>query len=88
MARRPKLGFGQPIFEWLAPRGQLRPLAEGLARYEFVEPGALDRALRQPNWFLYSLLCYDQWHRLFIEGRPLARAASPGARRMTGRMGR
>jgi hypothetical protein len=29
-------------------------------------------ALARPNWFLYSLLCYDLWHKLFIE-RSLAR---------------
>ena len=66
MARRPKLGFGQPIFEWLAPGGQLRHLAERLGRHEFVAPAALARSLRQPNWFLYSLLCYDLWHQMFI----------------------
>ena len=72
MARRPKLGFGQPIFEWLAPGGQLRHLAERLGRHEFVDPVALARSLGKPNWFLYSLLCYDLWHRLFID-RSLSR---------------
>ena len=66
MARRPKLGFGQPIFEWLVPGGQLRSLTQRLGRHEFVEPAALARSLRQPNWFLYSLLCYDLWHQMFI----------------------
>jgi hypothetical protein len=77
MARRPKLGFGQPVFEWLAPLGQLRSLAERLGRHEFVDPATLRRSLRQPNWFLYSLLCYDLWHRLFIE-RSLARSTFDG----------
>ncbi len=72
MARRPKLGFGQPIFEWLAPGGQLRHLAERLGRHDFVDRATLDRSLRRPNWFLYSLLCYDLWHRVFIE-RSLSR---------------
>ncbi len=76
MARRPKLGFGQPIFEWLAPGGQLRSRAERLGRHEFVEAATLNRSLRKPNWFLYSLLCYDQWHRLFIE-RSLVKAPKP-----------
>jgi asparagine synthase (glutamine-hydrolysing) len=73
MAQRPKLGFGQPIFEWLAPDGQLRHLVERLGRHGFVEPATFDRALWRPNWFLYSLLCYDLWHRVFIE-----RSLSPG----------
>src|SRR6185437_16626013 len=30
LAVRTKLGFGQPIFEWLAPGGQLRPMVERL----------------------------------------------------------
>jgi asparagine synthase (glutamine-hydrolysing) len=66
LARRPKLGFGQPIFEWLAPGGQLRPLVERIGRYDFVDPAALARTRTRPTWFLYSLLCYDLWHKLFI----------------------
>lgn len=67
LAYRRKLGFGQPIFEWLSPGGQLRPLLNGLARYDFVRKDVLDGALARPNWFLYSLLCYDLWHRMFID---------------------
>ena len=67
LARRPKLGFGQPIFEWLAPGGQLRPLVERIGRHDFLRPEGLQRAMTQPSWFLYSLLCYDLWHKLFIE---------------------
>jgi asparagine synthase (glutamine-hydrolysing) len=76
LATRGKLGFGQPIFEWLAPGGQLRPLAEQIGRYDFLDRGALGRALARPNWFLYSLLCYDLWHKLFID-RSLPRPALP-----------
>ncbi|HBI46015.1 MAG TPA: hypothetical protein DDY78_24640 [Planctomycetales bacterium] len=67
VARRRKLGFGQPIFEWLAPGGQLRPLVERIGAYDFVRPETLEQARAGPNWFLYSLLCYDLWHKLFIE---------------------
>ncbi len=38
---RPKLGFGQPIFEWLAPGGQLRPLVERIGAHPFVDPAHL-----------------------------------------------
>ena len=63
---RKKLGFGQPIFEWLAPGGQLRPWAERIGNYDFVRPEVRAASLARPNWFLYSLLCYDIWHKLFI----------------------
>ncbi len=75
LAHRSKLGFGQPIFEWLAPGGQLRPLVERIGDHDFVDQRALQSSLACPNWFLYSLLCYDLWHKLFIE-RSLPR--SPG----------
>jgi asparagine synthase (glutamine-hydrolysing) len=67
LAQRVKLGFGQPIFEWLAPGGSLRPLVERIALYDFVDPDALARVRARPTWFLYSLLCYDLWHKLFVE---------------------
>jgi asparagine synthase (glutamine-hydrolysing) len=64
---RPKLSWGQPIFEWLAPGGQLRSRVERIGNYDFVPPATLETAKAKPNWFLYSLLCYDVWHKLFIE---------------------
>lgn len=67
LANRSKLGFGQPIFEWLAPGGQLRPLVERIGKYEFLTRKAHRHALANPNWFLYSLLCFDTWHKVFIE---------------------
>ena len=36
LAQRGKLGFGQPIFEWLAPGGQLRPLVDRIEPHDFV----------------------------------------------------
>jgi asparagine synthase (glutamine-hydrolysing) len=67
LATRGKLGFGQPIFEWLAPNGALRPLVERIGAYEFVDAASLERVRQRPTWFLYSLLVYDLWHKLFIE---------------------
>jgi len=63
---RAKLGFGQPIFEWLAAGGQLRPWVDAIDDYDFVDRQALAAARARPNWFLYSLLCFDIWHKLFI----------------------
>jgi asparagine synthase (glutamine-hydrolysing) len=78
MAYRQTLGFGQPIFEWLAPGGQLRPWVERIGDHGFVDKEALNRAKDRPNWFLYSLLCYDLWHRLFIaQTLPRTRGGSP-----------
>jgi asparagine synthase (glutamine-hydrolysing) len=67
LVERRKLGFGQPIFEWLGQQGQLHPLVEAIGTHDFLPPTVLERARARPSWFLYSLLCYDVWHRLFIE---------------------
>ena len=68
LAFRKKLGFGQPIFEWMQEGGQLRPWIEEIGRYEFVKPAVLREARTRPNWFLYSLLCYDLWFKMYITG--------------------
>ncbi|WP_165250231.1 asparagine synthase-related protein [Paludisphaera soli] len=75
LADRSKRGFGQPIFEWLAVGGQLRPLVDRIGDYDFVAHRALAEARERPNWFLYSLLCFDVWHKLFIEKRPASAIA-------------
>ncbi len=82
LAYRFKLGFGQPIFEWMSPGGQLRPWVEQIARYPFVTARTQGVALARPSWFLYSLLCYDLWHKRFID-RSLPRfSADPSAARL------
>ena len=43
LATRAKLGFGQPVFEWLAPGGQLRPSVDRLGDHPFVDRATLDR---------------------------------------------
>lgn len=65
--KRRKLAFAQPIYEWLAEGGQLRPLVEQIGHYEFVDANTLAHAKETPNAFLYCLLCYDIWHKLFIQ---------------------
>lgn len=69
IVHRKKLAFGQPIFEWMAPGGQLRPLVDQIGEYDFVPRDVLARARERPNWFLYTLLCYDIWHKVFIDGQ-------------------
>ena len=46
---------------------RLRPLVERIGAHDFLRRAVLARAKARPNWFLYSLLCYDLWHKLFIE---------------------
>jgi asparagine synthetase B (glutamine-hydrolysing) len=78
LVNRAKRGFGQPILEWMAPGGQLRSLVEQIGRHDFVAPEALAASLRKPNWFLYSLLCYDLWYKCFIEhATPTSPASAP-----------
>jgi asparagine synthase (glutamine-hydrolysing) len=67
LAYRFKLGFGQPVFEWMARGGQLRPWVERIGDYDFVPARVRNAAMEQPSWFLYSLLCYDLWHKMFID---------------------
>jgi asparagine synthase (glutamine-hydrolysing) len=81
LARRDKRGFGQPIFEWLAPGGALRPFVDRIGSYGFVDRAVLTEAREQPNWFLYTLLCYDLWHKHFIEGLTLEQIEAPAAPR-------
>ena len=83
LAYRRKLSFGQPIFEWLAPGGQLRPLVDQIDHYDFVTPDVLASVRARPTWFLYNLLCYDLWHKLFISRTlprsPAALSSTPAA---------
>ncbi len=66
---RPKRGFGQPIFEWLAEGGMLRGAVEKIGGHEFLDKKTLQRAKARPDWFLYNLLIYDLWHKAFMENR-------------------
>ena len=64
--RRPKRGFGQPIFEWMSPGGPLRPAVEEIAHYDFLPDDLLKNVTNRPNWFLYNLLIFDIWHKEFF----------------------
>jgi len=58
---RPKLGFGQPIFEWLSPNGTLRDRAESIRTTAWFTESTKQALLKNPNWFLWTMLCYDIW---------------------------
>ncbi|MDR3199778.1 MAG: hypothetical protein LBU34_18075, partial [Planctomycetaceae bacterium] len=60
-SRRPKLGFGQPIFLWLAPGGCLFDAVQQIDDQPWLPPKAKKEILATPNWFLWTLLCYDLW---------------------------
>jgi hypothetical protein len=68
LATRRKLSFGQPIFEWLSPDGQLAPVVEEIDRYPFAQAAPLEALRQKPTWFLFSLLCYDLWHKQYMRG--------------------
>jgi asparagine synthase (glutamine-hydrolysing) len=72
--KQPKLGFGQPIFEWLGRDGPLRPWVEQIDRYDFVDARVLQRCKDRPTWFLYSLLCFHLWHKRFVKKQSSRRA--------------
>ncbi|MDR1492250.1 MAG: hypothetical protein LBT05_05980 [Planctomycetaceae bacterium] len=61
-ANRPKLGFGQPIFEWLSPGGVLRERAESIRTTGWFNESTKQTLLKKPNWFLWTMLCYDIWY--------------------------
>jgi len=77
LATRRKLGFGQPIFEWLAPGGQLRAMVDELDVADVIDPTTLARLRQRPTWFLYSLVVFDAWRKLFIT-RSLERPSVEG----------
>ncbi|MDR2117148.1 MAG: asparagine synthase [Planctomycetaceae bacterium] len=64
-SRRPKLGFGQPIFLWLAPGGCLFDAVRQIDDQPWLPPKAKQEILATPNWFLWTLLCYDIWYKTF-----------------------
>ncbi|HEU5002998.1 MAG TPA: asparagine synthase (glutamine-hydrolyzing) [Actinomycetota bacterium] len=76
---RPKMGFGVPVAAWL--RTELRDLAhdalcDHTARHRpYFDPGAVEQLLDEHeagadhSAKLWALLCFELWHRRFIDGR-------------------
>jgi asparagine synthetase B (glutamine-hydrolysing) len=62
VVNRPKLGFGQPIFEWLSPGGTLRERAEAIRTTGWFSESTKRELLAKPNWCLWTMLCFDIWY--------------------------
>ena len=79
---RPKMGFGVPVASWL--RRELRDLAhdslcDQTARSRpYFEPATVDRLLEEHeagadhSRKIWTLLCFELWHRRFVDHRPQA----------------
>ena len=67
VVNRPKLGFGQPIFEWLSPGGPLRERVEAIRTFDWFDEKTKRGLLQKPNWFLWTMLCYDIWYDTMID---------------------
>jgi len=68
---RKKSAWGVPLYEWLGRGGVLFPLVERVNEYPFL--GSRTRVARRiQDWFLWSLLTFDLWHKLFIDQGPSA----------------
>ena len=67
VVNRPKRGFGQPIFEWLSPGGPLRERAEAIRTFDWFDESTKRELLAKPNWFLWTMLCFDIWHESLFQ---------------------
>ncbi len=67
VVNRPKLGFGQPVFEWLSPGGPLRDRAEAIRTFDWFDASTKRDLLDKPNWFLWTMLCFDLWYDAFFQ---------------------
>jgi len=66
LVRRPKLGFGQPIFEWLSPDGELREEVDAIVDLPFVSKKNIEEMKERPTWVLYTGLCFHLWRKEFL----------------------
>ena len=67
VVNRPKLGFGQPILEWLSPGGALRERAEAIRIFDCFDESTKRELLAKPNWCLWTMLCFDIWHESLFQ---------------------
>jgi asparagine synthase (glutamine-hydrolysing) len=86
--RRPKMGFGMPVLEWL--RNDLRAPARALvldggATRRYLNRGYLERlwqqhasGLRDHGTKLWAVMMLNLWYRRFVEGQPPTAGATPG----------
>jgi len=68
VVNRPKRGFAQPIFEWLAPGGVLRERAEAIRTFDWFSEATKQELLAKPNWCLWTMLCFDIWYDAVFVG--------------------
>ena len=66
---RKKSAWGVPLFEWLGTGGVLSQLVEKINEYPFLE-GKMNAVKKTQGWFLWNLLTFDLWHKLFIDRNP------------------
>jgi len=67
VVNRPKLGFGQPVFEWLSPGGPLHERAEAIRTFDWFSESTKRELLAQPNWCLWTMLCFDIWYDVLFQ---------------------
>jgi len=94
MLTRPKTGFTPPDASWYRTHHMARIRDELLGRHalarDYFRPTYLkkildEHATGQANhrFLIWSLLCFEWWNRLFLEGEPLPdveRSSASGAR--------
>jgi asparagine synthase (glutamine-hydrolysing) len=86
---RPKMGFGVPLSEWL--RTSLKEimldtvLSDRALSRGYFRPAAIREMVEaqlagseQFKYLLWDLLMLEEWHRMFIDQRPLPRASVLG----------
>ena len=66
LVQRRKSGWGLPLLEWSSPGKVLFPLVEKISAYQFLKD-KMGAAKKTSGWFLWNLLTFDLWHKIFIE---------------------
>lgn len=66
LVQRRKSGWGLPLFEWSNPGKVLFPLLKKISTHQFLKD-KMGAAKRTSGWFIWNLLTFDLWHKMFIE---------------------